>query len=429
MTLEVRPMGVQCNLRCRYCYQNRERDNHTGVGQIEDLAELKNRLNRAFTLFGGEPLLTPMNDLEDLFKYGKDKFGHNGIQTNGSLITEEHIRLFKKYNVHVGISVDGEKDMNDYRWAGSLEKTREMTRKTNENIKKLIEEGISVSIIATVHKANGTEEKIPRFKKWLRKVNSWGVHSIRLHTLEKDGAEADELALNTEENLKAFLEFMELAKEPGFNMKIRLQEDIINLLKGKDSCVTCTFNFCDPYRTDSVVDLSALGASGCGRIHKDGHAWTITQNEAQYIREIMLYQTPQEYGGCKGCKYFVICKGYCDGTGLNDDWRNRSEYCEFLKEMFSVYEDKLRDVNIKPITDHPQLKEIERIIMQKAKQGERMTIQNAINILNSTPSKGTQCQVSGKPKTKNHGDSYVHGDSDKPRNSHRDHLDSNRGRR
>lgn len=433
MTLEIRPMGVQCNLRCRYCYQNYERDNHTGAGQIEDLEEFKARLDKPFTLFGGEPLLTPPDVLEDLFKFGKEKFGYTGIQTNGSLITDEHIRMFKKYNVHVGLSVDGDEDLNDYRWAGSLEKTREMTKKTNDNIKKLIDNGISVSIIATIHKANATREKIPRFKAWLKKVNALGVSSIRLHTLEKDGAEADDLALNTEENLEAFLEFMDIAKDPNFNMKIRFRDDIINLLKGEDGCVTCTFNFCDPFKTDSVTDLNSNGASGCGRVHKDGYEWIKTQKPAQYVRELLLYQTPQKYGGCKGCKYFLVCKGYCNGSGLDDDWRNRSEYCDMLKELFSIYEEKLRDVNIQPITDHPQLKRLEEIIMGDAEQGKRTIIRRALQILESKPSNETSCKpkVSDKNthRDRAHGDSFTHRDSDANKKTHRDHSDTvRRGR-
>jgi len=57
-----------------------------------------------FALFGGEPLLTDIKTIEELWKFGFQKYGRNGIQTNGTLITDEHIELFKKYNVSVGVS-------------------------------------------------------------------------------------------------------------------------------------------------------------------------------------------------------------------------------------------------------------------------------------------------------------------------------------
>ena len=82
---------------------------------------MKAALERAgshFTIFGGEPLLVPEHVLEELWAFGLERFGTNGIQTNGTLINDRHIALFKKYKVYVGISVDGPDDLNDVRWAG-----------------------------------------------------------------------------------------------------------------------------------------------------------------------------------------------------------------------------------------------------------------------------------------------------------------------
>ena len=81
------------------CYQNPQRD----AGNIPtafDVAKMKAGLERAgsnFTIFGGEPLLVPEPVLEELWAFGLERFGTNGIQTNGSLISDRHIRLFKQY--------------------------------------------------------------------------------------------------------------------------------------------------------------------------------------------------------------------------------------------------------------------------------------------------------------------------------------------
>ena len=88
---------------------------------------MKAALERAgshFTIFGGEPLLVPEHVLEELWAFGLERFGRNGIQTNGTLINDRHIAFFKRYSVSVGISVDGPDDLNDVRWAGSVELTR-----------------------------------------------------------------------------------------------------------------------------------------------------------------------------------------------------------------------------------------------------------------------------------------------------------------
>jgi uncharacterized protein len=46
-----------------------------------------------FTLFDGEAMLVPERDFEELWSWGFQK-GSNGIQTNGILIDENHIRMF-----------------------------------------------------------------------------------------------------------------------------------------------------------------------------------------------------------------------------------------------------------------------------------------------------------------------------------------------
>jgi len=46
--------------------------------------------------------------------------------------------MFKQYKVMVGISIDGPDSLNDVRWAGSLEKTREQTAKIEATIKRLL---------------------------------------------------------------------------------------------------------------------------------------------------------------------------------------------------------------------------------------------------------------------------------------------------
>lgn len=114
MSTEVRPFGVKCNIQCQYCYQNPQRD----AGNIPsrfDVAKMKAALDRigsSFTIFGGEPLLVPEPVLEELWAFGLERFGTNGIQTNGTLINDRHIALFKRYSVNVGLDA-GHRDHTD----------------------------------------------------------------------------------------------------------------------------------------------------------------------------------------------------------------------------------------------------------------------------------------------------------------------------
>ena len=88
------------------------------------------RVGGPITLFGGEALLVADDDLEELFRWGLEKYGSNSIQTNGVLISDRHVRMFRDDQVHVGISIDGPGELNDVCWAGTLRRTRDATAKT-----------------------------------------------------------------------------------------------------------------------------------------------------------------------------------------------------------------------------------------------------------------------------------------------------------
>src|SRR5689334_11407886 len=114
MTIELRPLGVTCNLSCRYCYQDSMRQTQP-VRRAYDLEAMKRAVmadNHNFSLFGGEPLLLPKADLEELWKWGYERYGVNSVQTNATLIDDDHIEMFRKYRVRVGISIDGPSDLN-----------------------------------------------------------------------------------------------------------------------------------------------------------------------------------------------------------------------------------------------------------------------------------------------------------------------------
>jgi sulfatase maturation enzyme AslB (radical SAM superfamily) len=115
-------------------------------GQDAKQLQLRQSAERTpFTIFGGEPLLIPEADLEDLWAWGFEKYGRNGIQTNGTLINDRHMQRFRKHRLSVGISIDGPDELNDVRWAGTLEKTRAATRRTKAAIRQLCQEKLTPS--------------------------------------------------------------------------------------------------------------------------------------------------------------------------------------------------------------------------------------------------------------------------------------------
>lgn len=352
MGVELRPLGVNCNIACQYCYQNPQRD-AGNVNQKYDLEKMKAAVERegsSFILFGGEPLLVPEADLEELWSWGFEKFGKNGIQTNGTLINGNHIRMFKQYNVQVGISIDGPGELNDARWAGSLEKTREQTAKSEEAIVRLVRAGLTPSLIVTLHRGNASLEKLPIMHDWFQFLDSLCIRSVRLHVLEIDAHPVHgKYALSPRENLEAFLSFARLESDLR-NIILDVFGDMENLLLATDGQATCVWQACDPYTTRAVQGIEGNGQrSNCGRTNKDGIDFVKT-NQPGYERYLALYQTPQEYGGCKGCRFFLMCKGQCPGTAIDGDWRNRTADCRLWMELFEYVEKRLVKHGKQPIS-------------------------------------------------------------------------------
>ena len=329
-------MGVACNIQCQYCYQNPQRD-AGNVPRAYDLEAMKAAVEREggpFTLFGGEGLLVPEDDLEALWAWGLERYGSNGVQTNGVLINDAHVRMFHRYQVQVGVSIDGPGELNDARWAGTPERTREATAKTEAAIERLCAEGIPPSLIVTLHRGNATAEKLPVMHDWLRRLEALGVTSARLHALEVDSDDVGVVyALSAEENLVAFSSFLGLEAELS-TLGLDLFDDMRNLLLGTDDQTTCVWNACDPYTTRAVRGVEGMGqASNCGRTNKDGIDFVKAPVEG-FERYLALYHTPQEHGGCADCRFFVMCKGQCPGTAIDGDWRNRTEHCDLWKGLF-----------------------------------------------------------------------------------------------
>lgn len=388
MTVELRPFGVKCNLSCHYCYQNpqREAKNHRLPYDLEKMKTAASALGRAFSLFGGEPLLLPLADLEDLLAWGLKTFGSNSIQTNGLLINDQHIELFKRYKVSVGISIDGPGELNDARWLrGGLKKTREATQKIETTIARLCTEYRAPGLITTLHKGNATQDKLPVMFDWIRKLDSLGIKTMRLHLLEVDNSNVqNNLALSPLDNIEALLAFAQFERNLN-HLKFDLFRDMEFLLTTNDTKASCIWRACDPYTTPAVQGIEGNGqTSNCGRTNKDGIGF-IKASQSGFERTIALFLTPQTENGCAGCRFFLMCKGQCPGTALDGDWRNRTEHCEIWKKLFETLEERVLESGKTPLSLHPRLPELEKRMLMFWERGKNPSMTWVAKRLQNSP--------------------------------------------
>lgn len=118
----IRPVGNVCNLKCTYCYYNSTDQQFDKCATMSD-AVLERFISQfielsgdevIFVWHGGEPLLAGIDFYKKVLYYENiykknNQVIKNNIQTNGILINKEWVSLFREYDFHVGMSLDGNK--------------------------------------------------------------------------------------------------------------------------------------------------------------------------------------------------------------------------------------------------------------------------------------------------------------------------------
>lgn len=113
-----------CNLRCSYCYEGENKRKKTlssaKLRQSIDFIVENNPIGEDIhlTFLGGEPLLNKgmifefINIIEEEHPEIKHIFKY-AITTNGILLNEKLVELFKEYSFNVSISIDGDKETHN----------------------------------------------------------------------------------------------------------------------------------------------------------------------------------------------------------------------------------------------------------------------------------------------------------------------------
>lgn len=137
----------RCNLACSYCYFFFGGDEsylrHSPIIKHDVIlktaaflaqgAKELNIQNINIYFHGGEPLLQKKADFDKMCTIFRERFSclnlYLSIQTNAVLLDRDWIELFRKHNVAVGISIDGNKEIHDkyrvdHKGHGSYEKTK-----------------------------------------------------------------------------------------------------------------------------------------------------------------------------------------------------------------------------------------------------------------------------------------------------------------
>lgn len=327
--LLIKPF-LGCNLACKYCYERDYRTkakpklNYNLKVVLDKIDEFK-KTGTGITLHGGEPLVLPKKDIEKILKKIFKINGRSGIQTNGTLIDDEHIKMFKKYKTNVGVSYDGPGELSDFRPG---------TAHVDKVIEKLVKQGIPTSTIMVISKANaGTDKKLKKLKDYVL-----GLDKIKVCGRLNPCSGSPTHELSEKRLIKVYLDLAQFCLEN--NIKRSPFVDLIHGLQGKTR--VCTFMGCDFFHTASALVITGDGTvTNCMRTNKE--SLLLTRHPAQRNTRLeILRETLQKFGGCKGCKYWTACYGGCPSGAIDNDWRNRTYLCSVWKALFQYFENVLR---------------------------------------------------------------------------------------
>ena len=164
----LKPVGAACNLACTYCYYLEKEQLYPHHSQCElsdgllehftqQYLNTPGRQPVLFTWHGGEPLLRDITFYKKALsyqqQYAQGRPVANTLQTNGTLLTEDWCRFFKKHNFLIGISIDGPQSLHDIHRKrkdgnGSFEQVL-------QGVRLLQKYDVAYNIMAVVHRSNG----------------------------------------------------------------------------------------------------------------------------------------------------------------------------------------------------------------------------------------------------------------------------------
>lgn len=172
-SLLVKPASADCNLRCQYCFYLDRASVYpeTSVHRMSD-AVLERMISSymatkqttySFGWQGGEPTLMGAEFFKKVTAY-QQKHGasgasvSNGLQTNGTLITDELATHLAEYKFLLGVSIDGPADIHDsYRLNAGGAPTHAMVMRGIETIRRHNIEFNTLTLVTQANARRGRE--------------------------------------------------------------------------------------------------------------------------------------------------------------------------------------------------------------------------------------------------------------------------------
>lgn len=347
-----------CNMKCSYCYRE-EKDTFVINEQrvlafFDELAELyKGRIVCSF--HGGEPLIKVdfieefMKELSKRTYFGRMAFT---IQTNGLLITEDVLKIFEKYHVGVGISLDSVDDnIVEDRKLIDGKGTSKLVRQVIENMR---ERGISVSTTCVITRRN--IKNLPQYIRWCynNKISMVGFNYLRI---SDDKNAKLNLLPDVEEYLKITKEVIDVlielnSKEHNYRLYVLEISNIVNKIVNSYFCsYVCNYP-CQAGKR--IVCLNTDGRLDCCDCIGNNKINTIGYFEPGNLKELLLIAESKNFAlnrdiveECRNCELSKYCTYACTAENIiyygEKNIENPGKLCAWYKGIIKYLLSKLEE--------------------------------------------------------------------------------------
>jgi uncharacterized protein len=354
-TVVVQPTPF-CNINCSYCYLP-DRNAKTVIQQdtIETLftkifASGWTRGGLTVIWHAGEPLVVPVSFYETAFRRIEAlrpatlQLRHS-IQTNGMLITREWCDLFKKWDVGVGVSVDGPERLHD---AHRVTRSGHGTfAKTIAGVRLLRQEHVPFHVISVLSSGG---MRVPR--EMLDFYVSEGIEDVCFNVEESEGSHVSELFAggDAQAGFKNFLsEFWRLSRGGGQVRFVREVDGMLPRVFRPEDSVMLNSQV-EPFgmmNVDCHGNVSTFSPELLGLKNAD-YADFIVGNIHTDSLEEMLESAPMQamsrdiaagVNACRNsCEYFSVCGGGAPVNKLAENGSFRSTRTSFcgLTQMVPI---------------------------------------------------------------------------------------------
>ena len=194
-----------CNISCKYCYLPQRSDTsvmdlETVVTSFRKIFESTYASNQITVIWhAGEPLVLPVSYYRSAFQAIEElrpdtvEIRHS-FQTNGTLITKDWCALFREWNVGVGVSIDGPREMHD---ANRVTRSGKGTfDRATRGANLLREEGIPFHTISVLSK-----ESLERADELHAFFLAEGIEDVCFNVEESEGDHVSELMTLSKESM------------------------------------------------------------------------------------------------------------------------------------------------------------------------------------------------------------------------------------